>query len=70
MGNMGAQMMGMELAPNTLEESTSKTMAIVRGLCVWRYLSNWLIPSQLDSATRENTSGKFINVVDGTEIPW
>jgi hypothetical protein len=27
---MGARMMGMELAPNTLEESSSKTIAIVR----------------------------------------
>ncbi|KAA8642749.1 hypothetical protein EYZ11_007946 [Aspergillus tanneri] len=52
MGNMGARMQGMELAPNTLEESTSKTIAI------------------LDSATREKTSGKFINVIDGTEFPW
>ncbi|KAL4963350.1 NAD(P)-binding protein [Aspergillus stella-maris] len=24
----------------------------------------------VDSATREKTSGKFFNVIDGTEIPW
>ncbi|KAK4868275.1 hypothetical protein LT330_006997 [Penicillium expansum] len=24
----------------------------------------------IDTATRESTSGKFINVIDGTEIPW
>ena len=29
MGNKGAQMMGLEEAPNTLEESTSKTVALV-----------------------------------------
>lgn len=29
MGNKGAQMMGLAEAPNTLEESTSKTIALV-----------------------------------------
>jgi hypothetical protein len=29
MGNMGAQMAGMEHAPNTLEESTTKTISLV-----------------------------------------
>ncbi|KAL4742142.1 hypothetical protein BDV11DRAFT_212144 [Aspergillus similis] len=24
----------------------------------------------IDSATREDTSGKFLNVIDGTEVPW
>ncbi|KAL4985082.1 hypothetical protein BDW68DRAFT_193219 [Aspergillus falconensis] len=24
----------------------------------------------IDGATREDTSGKFLNVIDGTEIPW
>ncbi|PLB53362.1 NAD(P)-binding protein [Aspergillus steynii IBT 23096] len=31
MGNKGAQMMGLEEAPNTLEESTSKTIALIDG---------------------------------------
>ncbi|KAL9083282.1 MAG: hypothetical protein Q9165_008588 [Trypethelium subeluteriae] len=52
MGNMGARLMGLEEAPNTLEESSSKTIAV------------------LDKATRESTSGKFINVIDGSEFPW
>ncbi|MCJ1239155.1 hypothetical protein MMC14_007148 [Varicellaria rhodocarpa] len=52
MGNAGARMMGMEQAPNTIEESATKTIAI------------------LDKATRESTSGRFINVIDGSEIPW
>ncbi|KAH8424257.1 SDR family oxidoreductase [Aspergillus melleus] len=31
MGNKGAQMMGLDEAPNTLEESTSKTIALIDG---------------------------------------
>ncbi|RAK95417.1 NAD(P)-binding protein [Aspergillus ibericus CBS 121593] len=52
MGNRGARRIGMEEAPNTLEESATKTLAVI------------------DKATREETSGKFINVIDGTELPW
>ncbi|KAI0603274.1 NAD(P)-binding protein [Biscogniauxia sp. FL1348] len=52
MGNVGARMMGMEKAPNTVEESVGKTVAAI------------------DKATREKTSGKFLNTIDGTEFPW
>ncbi|TDZ34019.1 Norsolorinic acid ketoreductase nor1 [Colletotrichum spinosum] len=52
MGNQGAQMQGLEKAPNTVEESIDKTVALI------------------DGATREKTSGRFINVIDGEEIPW
>ncbi|PYI07784.1 NAD(P)-binding protein [Aspergillus sclerotiicarbonarius CBS 121057] len=52
MGNIGARRSGMEQAPNTLEESATKTLAVI------------------DKATREETSGKFVNVIDGTELPW
>ncbi|RWQ94044.1 hypothetical protein C8Q69DRAFT_522497 [Paecilomyces variotii] len=51
-GNRGAKLIGLELAPNSLEESTSKTIAVI------------------DKASRESTSGKFFNAIDGTEIPW
>ncbi|KAL6233932.1 hypothetical protein BDW75DRAFT_213702 [Aspergillus navahoensis] len=52
MGNRGAQIMGLNEAPDTVEEAITKTMATI------------------DNATRENTSGKFLNVIDGAEIPW
>ncbi|ROV92591.1 hypothetical protein VMCG_08928 [Cytospora schulzeri] len=52
MGNMGAKMMGMEKAPNTLEESITKTVGVI------------------DASKRDTTSGKFLNVIDGTVIPW
>ncbi|KAL2813186.1 hypothetical protein BDW59DRAFT_154928 [Aspergillus cavernicola] len=52
MGNKGARAMGMEEAPNTIEESITKTLATI------------------DGSTREATSGKFLNVIDGTEVPW
>ncbi|KAL2753032.1 hypothetical protein ACRALDRAFT_1072790 [Sodiomyces alcalophilus JCM 7366] len=52
MGNAGARDLGLAEAPNTIEESVTKTIAI------------------LDKATREETSGKFINVIDGATIPW
>ncbi|KAF2841762.1 NAD(P)-binding protein [Patellaria atrata CBS 101060] len=52
MGNQGARMQGLEKAPVTLKECTTKTMAV------------------LDNATRKTTSGKFINIIDGTEFPW
>ncbi|KAJ9210804.1 hypothetical protein DTO166G4_7575 [Paecilomyces variotii] len=52
MGNRGAKLIGLELAPNSLEESTSKTITVI------------------DKASRESTSGKFFNAIDGTEIPW
>ncbi|KAL2833517.1 hypothetical protein BJY01DRAFT_239479 [Aspergillus pseudoustus] len=52
MGNKGARSLGMEEAPNTIEEAITKTTA------------------KIDAATREETSGKFWNVIDGTEVPW
>ncbi|KAK2017321.1 NAD(P)-binding protein [Colletotrichum eremochloae] len=52
MGNAGARSMGMEQAPNTIEESATKTIDLI------------------EKATRETTSGKFINVIDGSEFPW
>ncbi|KAL4929711.1 uncharacterized protein BDV17DRAFT_260799 [Aspergillus undulatus] len=52
MGNKGAQLMGMEEAPNTVEEAITKTIATI------------------DGATREKTSGKYLNIIDGTELPW
>ncbi|KAL2862579.1 uncharacterized protein BJX67DRAFT_295608 [Aspergillus lucknowensis] len=51
MGNAGARVMGLEEAPNTIEEAITKTTATI------------------DAATREATSGKFWNVIDGTELP-
>ncbi|KAL4977120.1 hypothetical protein BDW66DRAFT_42544 [Aspergillus desertorum] len=52
MGNRGAQFMGLEEAPDTIEDAITKTMAVI------------------DNATREDTSGKFLNVIEGAEIPW
>ncbi|PWY88067.1 hypothetical protein BO94DRAFT_465191 [Aspergillus sclerotioniger CBS 115572] len=52
MGNNGARRIGLEEAPNTLEESATKTLAVI------------------DKATRKETSGKFVNVIDETEFPW
>ncbi|OOF96776.1 hypothetical protein ASPCADRAFT_129845 [Aspergillus carbonarius ITEM 5010] len=52
MGNAGARKIGLEEAPNTLEESATKMIAVI------------------DKATREKTSGKFLNVIDETEFPW
>ncbi|TGJ77097.1 hypothetical protein E0Z10_g10786 [Xylaria hypoxylon] len=52
MGNVGARLMGMELAPDTVEDSVNKVILTI------------------DGATREKTSGKFLNTIDGTEYPW
>ncbi|KAK5993974.1 Short-chain dehydrogenase RED3 [Cladobotryum mycophilum] len=52
MGNSAAKQMGLELAPNSLEESSTKILELI------------------EKSTRESTSGKFINVIDGTELPW
>lgn len=52
MGNVGARSMGLEKAPNTVEESAGKIIDVI------------------DKATRETTSGKFLNVIDGSKIPW
>ncbi|KAI0457021.1 NAD(P)-binding protein [Xylaria acuta] len=52
MGNLGARMMGMEKAPDTIEDSVNKIIAAI------------------DGATREKTSGKFLNIKDGSEVPW
>ncbi|EMD67876.1 hypothetical protein GGP41_009353 [Bipolaris sorokiniana] len=52
LGNTGAKMQGMELAPITLEDSCAKVMATA------------------DNATREKTSGKFLDVMTDGEFPW
>lgn len=67
-------MMGMEKAPNTIEEAVTKTMAAVSffqcsvtgGIAPTTILTI----TKIDSSTREKTSGKFLNVIDGTEFPW
>lgn len=68
MGNMGAQMMGMELAPNTLEESTIKTIALVSAVSL--DTDSWLTRHKADNATREKTSGKFFDIINNAELPW
>ncbi|KAI1146212.1 NAD(P)-binding protein [Nemania diffusa] len=52
MGNVGARMMGLEQAPDTIEDSVNKVISVI------------------DGATREKTSGKLLNTIDGTEFPW
>ncbi|ROT38152.1 NAD(P)-binding protein [Sodiomyces alkalinus F11] len=52
MGNAGARSLGLKEAPNTIEESVTKTIDFV------------------EKSTREETSGKFFNVIDGAVIPW
>ncbi|CBF73993.1 hypothetical protein AN8155.2 [Aspergillus nidulans FGSC A4] len=66
MGNKGAQKMGLKEAPNTVEEAITKTLAakLNRDLRLMRGRR------QIDSATREDTSGKFLNIIDGAEVPW
>ncbi|KAF2279408.1 NAD(P)-binding protein [Westerdykella ornata] len=52
MGNAGAKKMGLEKAPNTVEESIAAIVA------------------SADKATREETSGKYLDVISGQELPW
>jgi NAD(P)-dependent dehydrogenase (short-subunit alcohol dehydrogenase family) len=52
LGNTGARMQGMEIAPITLEDSCAKVMA------------------SADNATREKTSGKFLDIMTDGEFPW
>ncbi|KAK4120695.1 NAD(P)-binding protein [Parathielavia appendiculata] len=52
MGNSSAKLLGLEKAPVTLEQCSSKLL------------------STIDQATREKTSGKFLNIIDDEEIPW
>jgi hypothetical protein len=83
MGNKGAQIMGLKEAPNTVEEAVTKTMAAVSVGAYLIYHKLLLLKGvksrelrlmrgrrQIDSATREDTSGKFLNVIDGAEVPW
>lgn len=61
MVNAGARMMEMKEAPKTVEESSTKTIAFVSPVMVnSKVCSAQLTLRQLDKATRESTSGKFI----------
>lgn len=64
-------MQGLEKAPVTVEDCCNKIVPLVRFTCFFGgHLVAMLTISQIDSATREKTSGKFINVLDGEELPW
>lgn len=70
MGNAGARMMGMEKAPTTVDESSTKTISYVSLLRELSNLALKLNVSQVDNATRESTSGKFFSIVEGVQLPW
>lgn len=63
----------MEKAPTTIEESASNIAKTVRIALILKfiiYLLIYIYPSQIDEATRETTSGKFINAMESVEISW
>ena len=71
-GKQFAKMVGMEKAPNTIEEIIKGVTVFVRPI-----LSGFkgILPitiqnAKIDQATREKSSGKFYHVIDDAEIPW
>jgi len=74
MGNKTAKYFGMEKAPYTQEYSAERIIALVSTEYDSRYLHIMVTPSnavyQIDNATRETTSGKFLNAITGAEVPW
>ncbi len=71
MGNAGAKAFGMKEAPVTLKDSVQgivDKVRIVRPMPTILY-ANVIAQLQIDGASRENTSGKFL-AFDGGEIAW
>lgn len=73
MGNAGARAAGLEKAPVTLEDVTSKLIPFVS--CAVHSTFPFpcfmeLTQPKIAEATREKTSGKFFNLDDGTELPY
>ncbi|KAI9147246.1 Short-chain dehydrogenase RED3 [Paramyrothecium foliicola] len=68
-GNAAAKKFGLEKAPETLELGADRIAKTVRGFCVVEYGYADLF-LKLDNATRDGTSGKFLNLRQGTEMPF
>ncbi|KAK8108111.1 uncharacterized protein PG998_010124 [Apiospora kogelbergensis] len=69
MGNKAAQMMGMEKAPDTKEKSAESIIGMVSTFSIMLACED-AHKQKVENATKESTSGKMFNAIDGAVIPW
>jgi hypothetical protein len=73
MGNKTAEYLGLEKAPWTARESAEKIIGLVSFSNFMGDLQGTLdvlTIKQIEKATRENYSGKFMDAIKSTEFPW
>lgn len=70
MGNTTARYLGLEKAPWTANQSAEKIMILV-GRCYHLQLQQVFSDLlQINQASRETHSGKFVDAITGKEYPW
>lgn len=63
--------MGMEQAPDTKEKSAESIIGMVSGpLPKYGLLQDANLCEKIEKSTKNETSGKFFNAIDGSVIPW